>query len=53
LTGALSGRFPQGIFVTTSGYGTSALHKATASIPRILTLRGSEVISIMLQNSLA
>src|SRR5215471_12356935 len=50
--GALSGRFPQGIFVTTSGYGTSALHKATASIPRILTLSGSEVISIMLQNSL-
>src|SRR5713226_5537610 len=37
--GALSGRFPQGIFVTTS-------------IPRILTLSGSEVISIMLQNSL-
>src|SRR6266571_2946199 len=50
--GALSGRFPQGIFVTTSGYGTPALHKASASIPRILTLSGSEVISIMLQNSL-
>ncbi len=50
--GALSGRFPQGIFVTTSGYGTPALQKATTSIPRILTLSGSEVISIMLQNSL-
>ncbi len=50
--GALSGRFPQGIFVTTSGYGTPALHKASTSIPRILTLSGSEVISIMLQNSL-
>jgi Restriction endonuclease len=50
--GALSGRFPQGIFVTTSGYGTPALHKASTSIPRILTLSGSQVISIMLQNSL-
>jgi len=50
--GALSGRFPQGIFVTTSGYGTPALQKASTSIPRILTLSGSEVISIMLQNSL-
>ncbi len=50
--GALSGRFPQGIFVTTSGYGLSALQKASASIPRILTLSGNQVISIMLQNSL-
>jgi hypothetical protein len=50
--GALSGRFPQGIFVTTSGYGSTAQQKATTSIPRILTLSGSEVISIMLQNSL-
>jgi hypothetical protein len=50
--GALSGRFPQGIFVTTSGYGTPALQKASTSIPRILTLSGSQVISIMLQNSL-
>jgi hypothetical protein len=50
--GALSGRFPEGIFVTTSGYGASAQHKASASIPRILTLSGSQVISIMLQNSL-
>lgn len=50
--GALSGRFPEGIFVTTSGYGTPALQKASTSIPRILTLSGSEVISIMLQNSL-
>jgi hypothetical protein len=50
--GALSGRFPQGIFVTTSGYGLSAQQKASTSIPRILTLNGSQVISIMLQNSL-
>ncbi len=50
--GALSGRFPQGIFVTTSGYGSTAQQKASTSIPRILTLSGSEVISIMLQNSL-
>jgi hypothetical protein len=50
--GAPSGRFPQGIFVTTSGYGSTAQQKASTSIPRILTLSGSEVISIMLQNSL-
>jgi hypothetical protein len=50
--GALSGRFPQGIFVTTSGYGLTAQQKASTSIPRILTLSGSQVISIMLQNSL-
>ncbi len=50
--GALSGRFPQGVFVTTADYGTSALRKAFTSIPRILTLNGDQVISIMLENNL-
>src|SRR6266702_1317100 len=50
--GALSGRFPQGIFVTTASYGAPALQKASTSIPRILTLSGEQVISIMLENSL-
>jgi hypothetical protein len=50
--GALSGRFPQGIFVTTADYGASALQKASHSIPRILTLSGKQVISIMLEHRL-
>ena len=50
--GALSGRFPQGVFVTTADYGKPALLKASSSIPRILTLNGEQVISIMLENSL-
>ena len=50
--GALSGRFPQGVFMTTAGYGRHALIKASTSIPRILTLTGDQVISIMLENNL-
>lgn len=50
--GALSGRFPQGVFVTTANYGKPALQKASNSIPRVLTLNGEQVISIMLQNGL-
>jgi hypothetical protein len=50
--GALSGHFPQGIFMTTANYGKNALRKATTSIPRILTLTGDQVISIMLDNGL-
>ena len=50
--GALSGQFPQGIFMTTANYGKNALRKATTSIPRILTLTGDQVISIMLDNGL-
>lgn len=50
--GALSGHFPQGIFMTTANYGKNALRKATTSIPRILTLTGDQVITIMLDNGL-
>ncbi len=50
--GALSGRFPQGVFMTTAGYGIHAQRKASTSIPRILTLNGDQVISIMLDNGL-
>jgi hypothetical protein len=50
--GALSGNFPQGIFMTTANYGKNALKKASTSIPRILTLTGEQVISIMLDNGL-
>jgi hypothetical protein len=50
--GALSGQFPQGVFMTTANYGKNALWKASTSIPRILTLTGDQVISIMLENGL-
>lgn len=50
--GALSGRFPQGVFMTTADYGKHAQRKASTSIPRILTLNGDQVISIMLDNGL-
>ncbi len=50
--GALSGHFPQGIFMTTANYGKNALRKASNSIPRILTLTGDQVISIMLDKGL-
>src|SRR5947209_346454 len=50
--GALSGRFPQGVFMTTANYGKHALRKASYSIPIILTLTGDQVISIMLDNGL-
>src|SRR3989441_12954001 len=33
--GALSGRFSQGMFMTTANYAPSALQKASTSIPRI------------------
>src|SRR5689334_12316749 len=50
--GALSGDFPQGIFMTTANYGKNALVKASKTIPRILTLTGDQVVSIMVDNSL-
>jgi restriction endonuclease Mrr len=50
--GALSGRFSQGIFMTTANYAPSALHKASTSIPRVLTLNGDQIISIMVEHSL-
>src|SRR3989441_6033449 len=36
--GALSGRFSEGMFMTTANYAPSALQKAATSIPRVLTL---------------
>ena len=50
--GALSGRFSDGLFVTTANYGATASKKASSSIPRVLTLSGNQVISIMLENNL-
>ncbi len=50
--GALSGRFSQGIFMTTANYRPNALQKATTSIPRIMTLNGDQIVSVMLRHSL-
>jgi len=50
--GALSGRFSEGLFVTTANYGATASKKASVNIPRILTLNGDQVTSIMLENKL-
>ncbi len=48
--GALSGRFSQGMFMTTASYAPNALQKASNSIPRILTLNGDQIISVMIEH---
>jgi hypothetical protein len=50
--GALSGRFPQGMFMTTSNYAPAALQKATHSVPRILTLNGDQIVTVMVEHNL-
>jgi hypothetical protein len=50
--GALSGRFSQGLFLTTADYAPAALQKAAISIPRVLTLNGDQVVSIMVEHQL-
>jgi hypothetical protein len=50
--GALSGRFSDGMFMTTANYAPAALQKASASIPRVLTLNGEQIVSIMVEHGL-
>jgi len=50
--GALSGRFSQGMFMTTASYAPSALQKASTSIPHILTLNGDQIVSVMIEHRL-
>lgn len=50
--GALSGQYPQGIFITTAGYAPAALQKAAASIPRVATLDGGQLAALMLRHRL-
>jgi len=50
--GALSGRFSEGMFMTTANYAPGALQKAATSIPRILTLNGDQVVSTMVEHRL-
>jgi restriction endonuclease Mrr len=46
--GALSGHFSEGMFLTTANYAPQALQKAAMSIPRVLTLNGDQIVSIMI-----
>ncbi len=50
--GALSGRFSQGLFMTTANYAPTALSKASTSIPRVLTLNGDQIVSAMIEHRL-
>ena len=50
--GALSGRFSEGMFITTADYASGALQKATTSIPRVLTLNGDQITSVMVEHGL-
>jgi hypothetical protein len=50
--GALSTRFSEGLFLTTANYAPAALHKAATSIPRVLTLNGDQVVSLMVEHQL-
>jgi restriction endonuclease Mrr len=50
--GALSGRFSEGMFMTTADYTSGALQRASTSIPRVLTLNGDQVVSIMVEHRL-
>lgn len=50
--GALSGRYPQGIFITTARYARPALLKAASAIPRVATVDGDQVVALMLRYGL-
>jgi hypothetical protein len=50
--GALSGQYPQGIFITTAGYSPQAALKAGAGIPRVATVDGDGVVRLMLWHRL-
>jgi hypothetical protein len=50
--GALMGRYSQGIFLTTAGFAPAANQRASLSIPRVLTLSGTEITAIMYKHQL-
>jgi hypothetical protein len=50
--GALSGRFSEGMFMTTANYAPSASQKAANSIPRVLTLNGDQIVAVMIEHNL-
>ena len=50
--GALSGQYLHGIFITTAGYTRQASLKAIAGIPRVATVDGDQVVTLMLRHRL-
>lgn len=50
--GGLSGKYPQGIFITTAGYGKQAIEKAAESFPRITPVSGDQIVGLMVQHQL-
>jgi len=47
--GALSGRFIQGMFITTAGYSRQAMLKAAEGVPHVATVDGDQVVALMLR----
>lgn len=50
--GALVGQYAHGIFITTAGYAQQARMKADSSIPRIATIDGDQIVSLMRRHNL-
>jgi hypothetical protein len=50
--GALSGQYPQGIFITTARYAAQARTKASSSFPQVTPVDGDQVVGLMLQHQL-
>ena len=50
--GALSGKFSEGIFITTAAYASQALTKAATSIPHVSTIDGTQVVALMEKHNL-
>jgi hypothetical protein len=50
--GALTGRFAQGIFVTTADFSAGAQQKAVSTLPRVLTMSGTQVVATMMTHRL-
>ncbi|HEY1348756.1 MAG TPA: restriction endonuclease [Ktedonobacteraceae bacterium] len=44
--------FPVGLFFTTANYSPGALREAATSIPRILTINGDQIVSVMVEHQL-
>lgn len=50
--GALNAKFSEGLFLTTANFAPEAIDKAVSSIPRVLTLNGDQVVSLMVEHQL-
>ncbi len=50
--GALTGKFSQGIFLTTADFARTAQERASSAIPGVLTLNGNQIVSVMSRHGL-